>query len=360
MLDIIMKNVVILFLFAIIPYTVFAGIELAKRPQEIKKNVSEAYEKIRNRKIETTWQEKGHWPYYNLMFVQEKSLIDYAVKQALEKNEKMLRIMDFGSGLFKVPMELADYVKEKYQNESIHFEIYGVTGEIAYQQSQLDELQKMHSSHNVQLKLMQQTEIESIDATKEFADKSALIKIIFTRWTLTHLLDAMGALDRLHKLLTLGGMVLFDGFYLAVDNDLGKNSELFKALYYSNVKALSVRFGNQNQPRNQYVIQKISSDNPVFSLEYADSKDVVKVNEGKGSIRSGSVARYTFIEGAKNLWPKKYEVNAELTLSISRSEQPSIPDREDRVFYGDPELLKLLIDNKLFGESAKTEIKTGK
>lgn len=336
-------------LFILFNFDAFAQ-DLYNRPPVIQSLVTKAHKSLKDELTECQWREKGNYPTYNLMLLLDYRLIDWLVEEKVKADPGgTIRIIDFGSGLFAWGTNIAQHILKRHMNSGLKFEIFGLTGEKAYEEEKLKKLQKENSSDFVSLVLMQQTEIESIGNL--FEDNT--IDLIVSRWTMLHLIDPMGTLNQLHGLLKMNGLLLFDGFDLRVLNStsMGENRKLFELLYRSKVKMISLDFFI-NRSYNNYLLQKISLDPIIFAVKYAEEKDLVDL---KSENRVGNITRYQYIEKFEYFSPKNYNIYLEFYIGMAREEY--IKTSGTFIYFGDPDLIKFILDNKLFGSGTVTYVK---
>lgn len=177
---------------------------LGKRPEHVQKECDEAFENIKN---ETLWGLYNGSNYYTTLELDEDKLFEQLVQKS--SKEKDIYIIDAGCARGKWGKNALEILQqEKYKKNGKQFHIFSVTGGI-----ECPEL--VERKGHVTLYQLNQFKIENID--EEFAKRGFELKnkvsLIYSLWTLRHLVDPFGTVKRMYSLLTPDqGKLMANGF----------------------------------------------------------------------------------------------------------------------------------------------------
>lgn len=177
---------------------------LGKRPEHVQTTCDEAFENI---KKETVWGLYNGSNYYTTLELDEDKLLEQLAQKS--SKEKDIYIIDAGCARGewgKNALEILQH--EKYKKSGKQFHIFSVTGGI-----ECPEL--VERKGHVTLYQFNQFKIENID--EEFAkrgfDLKNKVSLIYSLWTLRHLVDPFGTVKRMYSLLTPErGKLMANGF----------------------------------------------------------------------------------------------------------------------------------------------------
>jgi hypothetical protein len=317
----------------------FSQTPLNQRPSKVQEKVSQAHKGIIDVDPRERWGNYGKNEYY-FMNLDDFKFIDYLIKTKIEKKQKVIRFMDFGAGVFSWPLNLASYLKKNYEGQGLKFEVVGITGDKPYSSQELNELIKTNSNDIVDLKLLQQAELESIGKLfpKNYFD------LIVSAWTFVHLVDPFGTLYQLYGTLNEGGFLFFEGFPFHLDNGDDKFKELphyeWRKLLESIFKRSNASFigheDNSERKLDQFLLQKPNKEDLKISIEYSSKGDTISKSPG---VVSASIDTARYVDTGKNY---SHQNIGGPHLKVKFRPGPEL------FFYGNRNLLDLFIKRNLF------------
>lgn len=178
---------------------------LGKRPEHIQAACDGAFESIKDER--GCWLYNGSSYYYTSLELDEKKLFEKLAQK--NSKEKDIYIIDAGCAQGRWGKNTLEILQhEKYKKSGKQFHIFSVTGGI-----ECPEL--IERKGNVILYQFNQFKIENIDEelAKRGFDLKNRVSLIYSLWTLRHLVDPFGTVKRMYSLLTPEqGKLMANGF----------------------------------------------------------------------------------------------------------------------------------------------------
>lgn len=278
--------------------------DVKKRPQEVQQAIDQAFEenKIADPK---SWLYNGS-PYYGLFGIDEEKLVDYLISLG----KKDVYIMDVGCARGRWGHNIKDLLEKKYKNNDIKFHIFSITGGNECEES-------TYISDNVILHQFNLFKIENIDEelAKRNFDLKDKVDVIVSRWTLRHLVDPFGTVERLYTLLNpSGGKLLSNGFLFRFYGTDIKKIEAVPAYHryiftHSNATVL-YRHWDSGRDAGQFMLERNNEKSLELPLHYTGSVQHVGDN---CQCASGTITEFQVMD-------KTIQTNAIETLHIDPQE----------------------------------------
>ncbi len=238
---------------------------LGQRPKNIQSIVDE---KFKNHETNTYWTLNGSQRYKLL------GRNDDVILRALvfKCNAEIVNIVDVGCGngaWGKNAMEVLLQDENAKQSGKL-FRIFSVTGGLECEN-------KTEKKDHVELYQLNQFKIENIDEAfqnRDF-DLGGNVHFVISSWTLRHLVDPWGTLNKLYNLLTPSqGILIASGFFFALENDTGTEPNIlacpldnWKVLAQTNAVTLFNHY-TANRDLDHFILLRVNNKELGIPLEY--------------------------------------------------------------------------------------------
>lgn len=260
-----------------------------KRPKSVQNVVDEVFEDVKN---ESTWYKNGSYQ-YGLFYTKDEKFVDLVVSGG----KKDVYIMDVGCGQGDWGHHIKEYLEKKYKDTNITFHIFSLTGgeECSEETSQSDK---------VILHQLNQFKIENIDEElkKRGFDLENKVDLIVSRWTLRHLVDPFGTLDKMYGLLTSSrGKIVSNGFLFKLADSQGIKAcpNYYEGSYILANSNATVLFNDYDGMRDagEFLLERNDEKSLGIPLEYVNR--VKDINGYAWQCASNKVTE--FVEDEENI-----------------------------------------------------------
>ncbi len=238
------------------------------RPKRVQEAVDKAFEKNKKGK---RWTGKNGSSRYKLFGLNDDSVLK---KLAFPKKDEIY-IIDVGCATGKWGRHAMDVLsKSKQYQKTKKIHIFSVTGGQECKEVITCQGNVMHYQLN-------QFKIENIDEEflKRGFDLKNKVDLIVSRWTLRHLVDPVGTLKRMYRLLTSQqGIIMSNGFWFALDSS--KKIQCFpkdnKGLLGVDSNSLFFRFYDDGQDLDDFLLMRNNNQELIIPEYTGDIHQVAK------------------------------------------------------------------------------------
>ncbi len=223
------------------------------RSENIQNKIDNTFKEVL---VKNTWGLHNGHESYNLCNINEFDLLKTIVQN--HPQQKLFQILDIGAGNFNLGNALNAQINNSNDLPTdIKFNIYSVRGEVNDKPIE----SSLEKCNHYQLGAFK---IENIieEFNKREIEPINNFDLIVSHYTMRHLVDPLGTLLQVYDMLKPGhGMLLSDGFYLAIDNEIHTlPDEAIKILKEMGIDDMLT----SNPDRLHKVLEYINMINPIL------------------------------------------------------------------------------------------------
>ncbi len=277
------------------------------------------------------------WGFYNgvddycLCGVKEYALMKKIIQQA-PSSQKDFYALDIGCGNFQWSQGLADYINAQTDlPKDIKVHIIGIRGE-----SYLGD--RVVETDRCKLYNLGAFKIEELFAKfkEEGLDLENKIDLAVSRWTFRHLVDPVGTLLQLGRLLRpQTGIAALDGFYFTNQEKdrLDDQNRRLTQLFLDTRAPFLTRYYDEQYSLNQFLLRKPDSAPFQLPMSYRS------ISEGAASWSVGSNYITDF---------RREPRETDATVCCPKTTYEIVDDKKIHQWFGDQNLYRWLKENELF------------
>lgn len=251
---------------------------LGKRPEFVENKITAALKNLQKQDPESYFCYNGA-PKYSLVGLSDESMVQHIAHR--NPNKKDVYILDVGAGRSQWGSNIFKMIQSKFPNSKTQFHIISITGS-------RESIDGIVVGDNVRHYRFNNFKIENIteELKKRGFDLANKVDIIFSRWTLRHLIDPAKTVEELHNLLTPEqGYLLATDFYLKShdDNDDKSKESLDLELASKTIDAgssstsvLFFRCGRDDSKKYEFLLERNEETPLCLPLAYPENDSKIQ------------------------------------------------------------------------------------